>query len=194
MRLMKHTRLAVAVSAVALVLAGCAAEQNDPSPSPAVSVDTPTSAAPDTVPTDAADKISRAEAGAKLTVTDIRTGRHDGFDRVVYELDGEGEPGWRVGYVDEPVQQGSGNPVTIAGGAVLQVLIEGSGYPFDTGVEQYSGPDPILAEPGGSVLEVTGSGVFEGLTQSFIGVAEPGIPFSVESLSDPTRIVIDVAR
>lgn len=191
---MNRTRLAVAVSATALVLAGCAAEGNDPSPSPAVSVDTPTSSAPEAVPTDAADKISRAGAGAKLTVTDIRTGRHDGFDRVVYELDGEGEPGWRVGYVDEPVQQGSGNEVTLAGGAAIQVLIEGSGYPFDTGVEPYTGPDPVLAEAGGSVTEVTGSGVFEGVTQSFIGVAEAGTPFSVEALTDPTRVVIDVAR
>lgn len=196
---MKHTRLALAVTATALVLAGCSAGADEPAPSPAVSVDTPTSSAPETttsdeVPRDAREKVSPAGEGAKLTVVDIRTGRHEGFDRVVYELGGEGTPGWRVGYVDEPLQQGSGNEVPVAGDAVLQVLIDGSAYPFDSGVEQYDGPDPVLAEAGGSVVEVSGSGVFEGVTQSFIGVAAHGTPFSVYSLTGPTRVVIDVAR
>lgn len=195
---MIRTRISLAVVSAALVLAGCAASATDPGPSPAVSADTSTSQAPDpesaNAPVDTADKISPAGAGAKLTVTDIRTGVHENFDRVVYELDGEGTPGWRVGYVDEAVQDGSGNAVTVAGDAVLQVLIDGSAYPFDSGVEQYDGPDPVLAAPGGSVVEVSGSGVFEGVTQSFIGVSEGGTPFAVYSLTDPTRVVIDVAR
>ncbi|WP_241385174.1 AMIN-like domain-containing (lipo)protein [Rhodococcus sp. CH91] len=196
---MVRTRIALAVTATALVLGGCSAGADEPAPSPAASVDTPTSsAAPTTTsantPRDARDKVSAAEADAKLTVVDIRTGRHDGFDRVVYELGGEGMPGWRVGYVDEAIQDGSGNPVAVAGDAVLQVLIDGSAYPFDSGVEQYDGPNPVLAEPGGSVVEVNGSGVFEGVTQSFVGIAEAGTPFSVYSLTGPTRVVIDVAR
>ncbi len=195
---MLRTRIGLAVSAAALVLAGCSASDSDPAPSPAVSVNTPTTQAPEpdssNAPTDAADKVSPAGAGAKLTVTDIRTGVHEGFDRVVYELDGEGTPGWRVGYVAEAVQDGSGNEVTVAGDAVLQVLIDGSAYPFDSGVEPYAGPDPVLAAPGGSVVEVSGSGVFEGVTQSFIGVSETGTPFVVYSLADPARVVIDVAR
>lgn len=151
---MKHTRLALAVTATSLVLAGCSAGADEPAPSPAVSVDTPTSSAPETttsdeVPRDAREKVSPAGEGAKLTVVDIRTGRHEGFDRVVYELGGEGTPGWRVGYVDEALQQGSGNEVPVAGDAVLQVLIDGSAYPFDSGVEQYAGPDPVLADAGG---------------------------------------------
>lgn len=195
---MVRTRIALAVTATALVLGGCAAGGDEPAPSPAVSVDTPTSSAEPTVspnaPRDASDKVSAAEADAKLTVVDIRTGRHEGFDRVVYELGGEGAPGWRVGYVDAAIQDGSGNEIPVAGNAVLQVLIDGSAYPFDSGVEQYDGPNPVLAEPGGSVVEVNGSGVFEGVTQSFIGIAEPGTPFSVYSLTGPTRVVIDVAR
>ena len=191
---MARTRIALAVTAAALVLAGCSTSTGEPTPSPAVSVDTPTSQAAENVPADATDKISPAGADAKLTVSDIRTGRHDDFDRVVYELGGEGTPGWRVGYVDSAIQDGSGNEIALAGGAVLQVLIDGSAYPFDSGVEQYSGPDPVLAEPGGSVVEVNGSGVFEGVTQSFIGVSEPGTPFAVYSLTDPTRVVVDVAR
>lgn len=195
---MTRTRIRLAVITAALVLAGCAESDSEPTPAPAVSVDTSTSQAPDPesadAPVDTADKVSPAGAGAKLTVTDIRTGVHETFDRVVYELGGEGTPGWRVGYVDDAVQDGSGNVVTVAGDAVLQVLIDGSAYPFDSGVEQYDGPDPVPAAPGGSVVEVSGSGVFEGVTQSFIGVSEPDAPFAVFSLSDPTRVVVDVAR
>ncbi|MFD6893400.1 hypothetical protein ACFWB0_02460 [Rhodococcus sp. NPDC060086] len=194
---MLRTRHALAVTAAALVLAGCTANGDAvPEPDTAASIETQvvTPDAPSTTPTDAADKISPAGDGAKLTVTDIRTGRHEGFDRVVYELGGEGVPGWRVGYVDSAVQDGSGNEIPVAGGAVIQVLIDGSAYPFDSGVEPYAGPNPVLGPSGGSVVEVNGSGVFEGVTQSFIGVADPDTPFSVSSLTDPTRLVIDVAN
>lgn len=191
---MARTRITLAVTAAALVLAGCSTSTGEPTPSPAVSVDIPTSQTAENAPADATDKVSPAGAGAKLTVSDIRTGRHDDFDRVVYELGGEGTPGWRVGYVDNAFQDGSGDEIALAGGAVLQVLIDGSAYPFDSGVEQYAGPNPVLAQPGGSVVEVNGSGVFEGVTQSFIGVTEPGTPFVVYSLTGPTRVVVDVAR
>ncbi|HET8994860.1 MULTISPECIES: AMIN-like domain-containing (lipo)protein [unclassified Rhodococcus (in: high G+C Gram-positive bacteria)] len=192
---MLRTRHALAVTAAALVLAGCTAN-GDPAPEPAVSIETEVDApdAPSTIPTDTADKISPAGDGAKLTVTDIRTGRHEGFDRVVYEMGGQGTPGWRVGYVDQAVQDGSGNEIPLAGSAVIQVLIDGSAYPFDSGVEPYSGPNPVLGPSGGSVVEVNGSGVFEGVTQSFIGVAAADTPFSVTALTEPTRLVIDVAN
>ena len=40
-------------------------------------------------------------------MTQIRTGLHDGFDRVVFEVEGTGAPGWDVRYVDEAAGQGS---------------------------------------------------------------------------------------
>lgn len=194
---MNHRRVAVvALAAVAaLTLAGCADSQSPAPPASAGTIPTTTApAAAKNLPVDAAAKSAPAAPGSKLTVTDIRTGTHDGFDRVVYELGGTGAPGWRVGYVDRAVQDGSGNEVAVAGGAILQVLIDGSAYPFDSGVEQYAGPQPVLAAPGGSVVEVNGAGVFEGVTQSFIGIKDPDTPFSVYSLTGPTRLVIDVAR
>ncbi|MGV9744139.1 AMIN-like domain-containing (lipo)protein [Rhodococcus zopfii] len=194
---MNHRRIAVVAvaAAAALTLAGCADSQSPAPPASAGTIPTTTEpAASKNLPVDATDKTSPAEPGSKLTVTDIRTGTHDGFDRVVYELGGTGAPGWRVGYVDRAVQDGSGNEVEVAGGAILQVLIDGSAYPFDSGADQYSGPQPVLAAPGGSVVEVNGAGVFEGVTQSFIGIDDPGTPFSVYALTGPARLVIDVAR
>ncbi len=199
---MAHTRTALSVTAAAAVLAGALAgcsttgEPSATAVSVETSVATTEASAPDasSTPVDAADKSSPAGPGAKLTVVDIRIGSHDGFDRVVYELGGDGVPGWRVGYVDRAVQDGSGHEIPVAGGAVLQVLIDGSAYPFDSGADPYSGPNPVIAPAGGSVTEVNGSGVFEGVTQSFVGVRDPGTAFSVFALTEPTRLVVDVAR
>jgi hypothetical protein len=69
--------------------------------------------------------------GYGLGLVDVRTGRHDGFDRVVLELAGQGTVGWRVAYTDDPRYQGSGNPVDVEGSAVLHVLLDGLGYPGD---------------------------------------------------------------
>jgi hypothetical protein len=130
--------------------------------------------------------------GNGLTVTDVEVGRHPGYDRVVFTLDGdgEGEPGWRVEYTDAPTRQGSGDPFTPAGDAFLSVLIRGVGYPFDTGIEEYS------SIPGGSaevVREVQLQGVYEGQYDGAVGLTGER-PFRVFRLEDPPRVVIDVAH
>lgn len=129
--------------------------------------------------------------GALLTVTDIRVGQHDGYDRAVFELGGTGTPGWRVEYVDAPLDDGSGKPADVEGDAFLQVMISGSGYPADTGVEEHSEPNPVVAADDGVIDEVLLRGVFEGYTQAFVGVDEQR-PFRVFVLEDPTRVVVDV--
>lgn len=188
-----HTRIALVAIATAMTLTGCSSASDTPTPVPAVAAATAIHT-PGTVPIDAADKTSPAEPDAALTVTDIRTGSHDGFDRVVYELDGRGTPGWRVGYVDRAIEVGSGDSVPVAGTGVLEIRISGSAYPFTTEVTPYTGPFPVRARPGGSVVEATGATIFEGDTQSFIGLTDPGLPFAVYSLDDPVRVVLDVAR
>ncbi|AII04998.1 AMIN-like domain-containing (lipo)protein [Rhodococcus opacus] len=190
---------ALAACALTLTLTGCS-ESNSASSVAATSpaADATTSSALESesapIPTDASPKSSAASESAKLTVTDVRVGEHEGFDRVVYELGGKGTPGWRVAYVDEAVQDGSGKTIPVSGNGILQVQIDGSAYPFDSDVEGYSGPNPVPGVPGGTVTEVNGALVFEGVTQSFIGVTQPDRPFTVSALSDPTRVVVDVAK
>ena len=136
----------------------------------------------------------RADASddARLTVTGLRVGGHDGYDRVVYELGGTGVPGWSVRYADLALQEGSGDVIPMAGNSILEVLITGSGYPFDTGVAEYDGPNPLPGEGSELVTETRISGVFEGTAQSFIGLESGGHPFTVSTLSDPTRLVVDI--
>jgi hypothetical protein len=132
-----------------------------------------------------------ASADALVTVTDVRTGRQDGYDRVVFEVEGEGLPGWAVHYVDAPADQGSGNPVEVSGDAVLQVALTGVGYPSDTGVEQFDPAGPVPG-PGTAVTEVVLGSTFEGITEAFVGTTGQS-PFRVYLLEGPTRVVVEVA-
>ncbi|TYP80648.1 AMIN-like domain-containing (lipo)protein [Blastococcus xanthinilyticus] len=129
-------------------------------------------------------------AGAAVTVTDVRVGQHEGFDRVVFVVDGAGLPGWDVRYVPEARSAGSGLPVEVAGEAVLRVVLTGVGLPGDTGVAPYSGPDP-LGLGGPAVDEVSVDSVFEGELVAFLGTAAER-PFRVYRLQDPSRVVVEV--
>lgn len=131
-------------------------------------------------------------SGKGLSVTGVRTGTHQGYDRVVLELGGSGTVGWRVRYDADPRRQGSGDPVRLAGSATLTVLLEGVSYPMDSGVPEYSGPrrlSPGLPE----VQELQLGGVFEGTFDAFVGVRSTR-PFRVFRLDGPQRVVIDVQR
>ena len=51
--------------------------------------------------------------GPPVTLTDVRLAAHGEFDRIVFEVAGEGEAGWRVAWADDPRAQGSGAPVEV---------------------------------------------------------------------------------
>jgi hypothetical protein len=147
-----------------------------------------TDAPPDTVNTepDTADP-----SGGAVTVTEIRIGRHEGFDRVVFELDGTGIPGWDVRYVDDPASQGSGDPVDVDGAETLQVILTGIGLPHDTGVDEWTGPNPLAGHGTETVTEVVWDATFEGQSVAFVGTTAQA-PFRVFLLEDPVRVVLEV--
>jgi hypothetical protein len=133
-----------------------------------------------------------ASADASVTVSAIRIGGHDGFDRVVFEVGGTGTPGWDVRYVEAASSQGSGDPVDVAGDAVLQVTLTGAGYPYDTGVEEYAG-GPLTGSDTSVVTEVVWDATFEGTSSAFVGTAAQ-TPFRVYALTNPARVVVEVAH
>lgn len=215
-------RLAVTAVVAASVLAGCSDDPDDalvdptatgtatsavpedtePPPSPQTADDTeqddpPSEPAPSDdetsvpFPASTAADTSEPSSGAALTVTDVRIGVHDGYDRVVLDLGGTGTPGWRAEYVDAAIQDGSGTELALAGDAVLEIDVSGTAYPMDSGQTEYPGPDRIETNGTASVAEVRYGHVFEGVTQVFVGV-DAEHPFRVFSLTDPTRVVIDV--
>jgi hypothetical protein len=198
-----------AVLAGAVVLAGCGGADPDASPTsdsststatgtsssaPADGGDTGADGATDAPPFPATtDPDTASPSGDSLvTVTDIRIGRHDGFDRVVFEVDGTGAPGWDVRYVDDPASQGSGDPVAVEGEAVLQVTLTGIGLPYDTGVDEWTGPDPLAVPETETVTEVVWDASFEGQSVAFVGTTAQ-TPFRVYLLESPARVVVEVA-
>ncbi|MEU7132542.1 hypothetical protein [Streptomyces sp. NPDC046261] len=130
---------------------------------------------------------------------DIRTGRHDCFDRMVFDIlgaDTKGPIGYRVGYVDQMHQDGSGDVIPVAGGAILEVRVAAPSYDPATGQPVYDGKakQPL---PG---VDLTGyrtfrdarfGGSFEGDTQVGLGVRAK-LPFRV--FQEGNRLVVDVAH
>ena len=124
-----------------------------------------------------------------LTPTGVRVGAHDGFTRVVVDLEGEGEPGWFTAYTDDPRQQASGYPVEVEGNTFLNLGIEGTPWPSTPELEErYMKPG---VTPGtGVVSEVVYTTSFEAQTQLIIGLQKK-TPYSVTFLEDPKRLVLD---
>lgn len=138
------------------------------------------------------NKTERPSSDALLLVTGVRVAKHDGFDRIVFDLEGTGNPGWFVDYTSSPSQQGSGNPIPFVGDIALNVNIDGVTYPFEVGKE-----DPNLGTiPGadGIVTEVKSVGTFEGRAQFVVGISGAKAPFSVSVLTEPTRLVVDIRK
>ena len=132
-----------------------------------------------------------ASAGAFLSPVNLRFGAHQGYDRIVIDLEGTGTPGWRAEYVASPTGGASGEPVVLAGGAYLRIEVTGVTYPTEPGAHPYVGPVSFSPAAGGVVRQVKVGAVFEGTLEVFVGVASEQ-PFRVFAREDPARVVIDV--
>lgn len=126
-----------------------------------------------------------------LSVTDVRVGSNDGFDRVVFELDGP-DVGWFVRYEDPPTEMGSGFPIEHPGDSALVVDVLGIAYPFDTEQTIDLTNRSVSPTGTGSILRVSGHGIFEGHAQFLISIDGEERPFRVFALEGPNRLVVDV--
>ena len=168
-----------------------ASPSDSPSQSPSESAESPSPApAPDGPPFPESTDPQTAEPTGEwdLQLVDVRVGEHDGFDRVVLELSGTATPGWGVAWSDEAVAEGSGDVVPLEGDHVLTISASGTAMP-DAGSFEV----PARLGPAGSVAEVQVNGWFEGYTQVFAGVEGDERPFRVFTLTDPPRLVVDIA-
>lgn len=168
-----------------------ASSSDSPSETPSASAESPSPApAPDGPPfPESTDPQSAEPSGAwDLQLVDVRVGEHDGFDRVVLELSGTATPGWGVAWSDEAVAEGSGDVVPLEGDHVLTISASGTAMP-----EPGSFEVPARLGPAGAVAEVQVNGWFEGYTQVFAGVQGDERPFRVFTLTDPPRLVVDIA-
>ncbi len=132
------------------------------------------------------------------TLTGIRTGRHDCYDRLVLDLRGGSSAGFRVSYVDAVHADGSGTLVPLRGGARLQIIVRAPSYDLN-GQPTYTPANPSeLANVTGfrTFRQVAYAGSFEGQTTLGLGV-RARLPFRAFVLAGPgdgSRLVVDVAH
>jgi hypothetical protein len=143
--------------------------------------------------------VERVDEMGRAPVVAVRTGIHQCFDRVVFDLAGPAA-GYHVEYVDEVHQDGSGAVIPVPGGARLLVRAHHPAYD-DAGTITLVPP----ASAGQQVADVTGyrtlrsvvfAGSFEGDTVFGVGT-RARLPFRVLVLDGPgsgARLVVDVAR
>ena len=196
----------VGLAAAALLLAGCAgqadpeesASTGSPSATSAAATETTAASAGEepavettSFPADTSPDVAEAVSPEGLVVTEVRAGRHEGFDRVVLELAGTGTPGWRVEYVEAAAAPGSGDAVDVPGSAVLQVEVVGTSYPYETDAEEVA-RGPVSVSGTESVQGVVYGATYEGSSVAWIGTGA-ATPFRVYALESPTRVVVEVA-
>ncbi|MFI6638580.1 hypothetical protein [Streptomyces sp. NPDC050504] len=127
----------------------------------------------------------------------IRTGRNTCYDRMVFDVTGPaGRTGYHVSYVTKFRQDGSGTPIPVAGGAVLQVVVNAPSYDPATAKPVYPGragkPLPGVDVKGYRTFKDTKFGAsYEGQTQVGVGV-RARLPFRVLQSGD--KLIVDVAH
>jgi len=131
-------------------------------------------------------KTSSVSTSPALTA--VRAGRHACFDRLVIDHRGPAS-GYDVRYVSQVVQDGSGFPVPLAGGAKLQIVDRATRYTTPPAMPNVTGFTTFR--------QVKWAGFFEGQSTVGLGV-RARLPFRVFTLNDTatgtSRLVIDVAH
>lgn len=131
------------------------------------------------------------------SVTNVRTGQHYCFDRMVVDLNGPAT-GYTVRYVAQVVQDGSGFTVPVRGGARLQITVNAPSYDGNGNATYNPAHRTELSNVAGyqTFRQVASAGSFEGYTNIGLGV-RARLPFRVFTLDGPgsgSRLVVDVAH
>ncbi|MGY1802069.1 hypothetical protein ACI78T_02195 [Blastococcus sp. SYSU D00922] len=193
-----RTRRAAAVVSAVLLLAACSEEvqgvssPGDPAP--------PSSSSPEPAPpseeqpddpgsgtgTDTEDKsgpgTGTGGTSGQPAVAGINFRSDESTATLVVNLSGDGVPEWTVAYSEATAPDGSA--VDIAGDAFLRVRVRS-----DAGGGQGSSRFSISPGP---VAEARTTGAADGYEEVLIGVRGGEQPFTVDALSDPARLVVEV--
>jgi hypothetical protein len=142
---------------------------------------------------------SLPEANSRMVqspITNVRTGRHACFDRLVVDLRGRA-PGYDVRYVRNVYSDGSGFLVPLRGGAKIQIIVRAPAYDAYRTTYRPANQHELSNVAGYRTFrQVAYGGSFEGQTTIGLGV-RARLPFRVFTLAGPgsnSRLVIDVAH
>ncbi|QOR70996.1 hypothetical protein IM660_01375 [Ruania alkalisoli] len=158
----------------------------------------PTSAE-DFLPYDSRAAIQE-QSGRYLVLSDLRVGVHNGYERLVAEFttaqqrnpDPEPtQPGLNAAYITCASPSEAFIDIPIEGRDILGVGINGAARRInDNGFV----PPPDAELPGTTITDVEYVGAPGGSASLFIGVGHERADFRVFSLTDPYRVVVDIAH
>lgn len=131
---------------------------------------------------------SAARPGGPVLVA-VRTARQNGFDRLVFEFEGEARPAVRAGYESSHTECGSGDAVTVDGAATLVVSMRPARAHTEAGEATVDGRPAPPRLPSIRALRITCD--FEADVTWAVGLAARR-PYRVIPLAAPARIVVDV--
>jgi hypothetical protein len=177
---------------IAVVPAGCGSNAAGSagaagSPGPASS-----SAAPQTAATVSPADVSRACQPPGKYLTAVRTARHAGYDRVVFQFSG-GRPAVTAERATAVYADPKGTKIPLPGHSFLHVVFRGaSGFCPRPAHWTWNGPN-VLTPRYPQLLAVAAAGDFEGYLSFGLGLSARG-PYHVSTLTGPDRIVIDVSH
>jgi hypothetical protein len=194
--------LAALPLAAALVFA-CGDDDDGPAPTPTAGAETPTAPGETpgatNTPFDGGTAPVTATAPATLEppiLEDVRAASHEGYDRIVFEFEGAGVPGYVVEYSPDAIACGSGEDraAELGEGTVPPAILRIQMQPANAHTEEGQPTAPLRIEPNLSTLR---AGLltcdFEAdVTYHLALTAEQ--PFRVSVVADPPRLVVDIAN
>jgi hypothetical protein len=122
----------------------------------------------------------------------VRSARHQGFDRVVFEFLGDQLPSYKIEYIDKPVRAcGSGDVVPFAGDAWLSVRFSGAQAHAPEGDATIPMKDRTQSPSLPVVKDLKLICDFEAEVEWVLGNASPN-KYRVLELKGPTRLVVDI--
>ena len=122
----------------------------------------------------------------------VRSARHEGFDRVVFEFLGVQLPAYKIEYIDKPVHAcGSGDEVPFAGDAWLSVLFTAAQAHAPEGDATIPMKDRTQSPNLAVVKDLKLICDYEGEVEWVLGNTSPN-KYRVLELKDPTRLVVDI--
>ena len=136
--------------------------------------------------------VPMASAQSTPTLSNIRTGQHNGFSRVVLDMSGLPTE-YRVREVTGVANCGSGNPISMPGSnEILEVTLIGAAAHDENGNPTYTG-SRNFATPGlSNINRVAFTCDFEATLGIAVGYGNGNSWHRVFTLTSPNRLVIDV--
>jgi hypothetical protein len=201
----QHSPSFVVIPLVSLLVAACSTAPSSTTTAGASSSPVPTSSATasggateEPVPSDELGPFScdlpiHEDASiARANITDVRTGTHDGYDRVVFEF-ADGLPEASLERAEPPfTQDASGEPIDVQGESFLRLILRGGTKQTLEGTISYDGPTEFEAGYPALVHLIEG-GDFEAQSTWYFGLAAESCVRVLTLTDDGTaRLVIDI--